>query len=216
MLGYDLRRFRDRGLVRTGIHLDRHLTTSGIEYVKARNLKPGYMMLTRKQHRVLASLRREFRGDTPVKALPTGNPEGAIEVEWVLLLIRLIEELEDASIEELVNFLGCTDRQIESWSEAVLVAYDAPHESIDGVWPDMAGEPRLARLKLIHGGDTLRRAGLDLAGLFPYSMEEVNERLDLIRLARGELPSTDDRMASLPDIVEKLQGWRRHLAHQRS
>ena len=119
--------------MRTRKHLDRHRTTSGVEYVQARNHKPGYMVLNRGSSTgCLRSLRRELRRDAPVRALPTGDPADALEVEWVLLLIRLIEELEDVSLDELDAYLGQSRRSLQTWVDAVRDVYEerAPYGTI--------------------------------------------------------------------------------------
>jgi hypothetical protein len=215
LLTGDLRLFRERGLVRTRKHLDRRRTTSGVEYVKARNQKPGHMVLNREQHQVLASLRRDLRGDARVRALPTGDPAGALEVERVLLLIRLIEEFEDVPVDDLAVYLGCSRSDLQTWADAVMDVYEtkAPYGTIGFEYLD--GTDHLARLMLNHDGDTLRHTGLYLAGLFPYSKEEVGERLALIAQAQKQLPDTDDRVAALPEIEKKLRGWRQQLRRQR-
>lgn len=218
LLTADLRLLKDRGLVTSAEYVDDH-GTSGVQFVKERNVKSAHLQLTRAEHALLVHLRRTYKPNEMVAALPTGESDGATEAERLFQIIRLLEEHDrEMPFEELRAYLGCSTEDLDRWLEWVSEVYTdfSGGPGLECVYLDSEDDAPgrksgavLVRPSRATGNGTLRHTGLDLLGLFPYSLPEAAERLDLVDRALADAAGGRDaeRREALETISYKLSEW---------
>jgi len=208
LMGQDLLMLRQRGLVTTRPGIDR------VTFVGVRNRKPPQWVLSREEHGAIFEARLRLRADAQVP-YPVGE---AGPLDRIFLLVRILEEsggvLDRAEAQRLT---GWTWRQFQAAAAAVKEIFHAQsvfHVELEPL-DDESDSDETAKvitgitLKREHDSD-LRGTGTETLGVFPYSVQEVEERIELIQEALGALDGED--VVLLESALQKLRHWQQDLA----
>ena len=234
LLTRDLSLLVARGMVRTEVTQGDACERDGVLLVE--NVKPDQYRLTSDEHAALTCTREALRPAPVPSALPPADrgpadPETSRDLDLLLRLLRVIEEHEDGlSLDRLAELVAAPRRAVV---DALRHADELRgHDALGGdLFPGLSlayddeehDEDAQARGDDISAATIVRpprarphpaaNLGLDELGRFGYTVEECQDRLDLIEQAlAGWAPE------QAPGIVEpliharaKLGGWLAHL-----
>jgi hypothetical protein len=209
---------RLRGLVETNVRLPGETFLRGTRRARYLEKAPEWH-LTEEEHEGLRAVREHLRrrhltvGPT---APPATKQSRTHRVDEALRMVRLLEEHDGpVTVDVVAQSLSVGPQQARRWLreladgfEVVVLEYGRDADDI--------GEDDIVSASLDRGPATpLTDTGTALLGLFPYSLAEVGERLDLLAAYHAQVVegSVAEPVAEhlLDSVKWKLQSWSEHL-----
>lgn len=216
----DKKALRERGLVVTNVPVRDEPHVRGTARSPMLEKSPDWH-LSDDEHLAVQCVREDLRR-RHVDVGPTVSPPDerrSCRVDEALRLVRLLEEHEgEVEVEAVAAALRVGRRQAARWLTELAAGFDAVEVTYTRDEDDLTLED-LASARMRRASTDpdhpLSRTGTDLLGLFPYSLLEVDERLNLLTdyaeaVARGDV--VEPVNPTLLDSVRwKLGSWRDFL-----
>lgn len=203
LLQEDLHQLEMRGLLRRCRREDRYF------YVGPVNRKPVDCVLTRDEHAAVFRARRRLNR---FRLMP--SPSGADHpMDRVFVLIRLLEESGGwLERKEAEAWTGWSWRQFQAAAGTINDVFGEHDQGSIELEYSGKDDGYIAGLSLRRRNDQdLTGTGSETLGFFPYSLVEVEERLDLIREALPDATVEDQGL--LESAKAKLKRWQARLRH---